>query len=238
LDLETGAQSLLVSESDARTVAVVSPDGRQVAYAVTDGDRFSIRVGDAGAGLAQSRLLWQGCGRAQRFSADGRYLMFQPDARAKQDLKEELTIHLIDVATGQERAWLDHPSECISAANTFGAGGQWVVLRLHPPGSNAFHFAILPWQPEPVPVSEWIDMKGVPGNANYCPWGNYFTFGSGGKLMAIRFDPKTRSVSDPYEVKAPPGEFRLTDRYGLRAPGLVFTHQDSTSSVWMMKLHE
>jgi hypothetical protein len=236
LDLETGSQSLVAPGSDARTFVAVSPDGRQLAYSVTDGDRFSIRVGDAGAGLAQSRLLCQGCGRAQRFSADGRYLMFQPEARAKQAPKQRLTSRLMDVATGQDRAWLEHPSDSITVAGTFGADRQWVVVQLYSPGSGASHWAILPWRPEPVPVSEWIDAKGVPLGGNYCPQGNFFTFSSGGKLMAIHFDAKSRSVSDPYEVKLPPGEFRPDDRYGLRGPGLVFVRPDFTSSVWMMKL--
>ena len=60
---------------------------------------------------------------------------------------------------------------------------------------------IVPWRPEPVPVSEWIEAKSVPGEAAYAPHGNFFHSYSAEKPMAMHFDPKTRTVSDPYEVK-------------------------------------
>ena len=76
-------------------------------------------------------------------------------------------------------------------------------------------------------------------NANYAPYGDFFQFFQGGKLMAVRFDPKTRAVSDPYEVKYVPGTtetMKSDDGWGIRGPGLVFGRRERTSSVWLMKL--
>jgi hypothetical protein len=68
-----------------------------------------------------------------------------------------------------------------------------------------------------------------------------FQFFPGAKPIAIRFDPKTRSVSDPYEVKYLPGPAETPksgDNWDIRGPGLVFWRNESTRSVWLMKLSE
>src|SRR5262249_10228637 len=146
------------------------------------------------------------------------------------------TLRLMDLATGKDRPWLEHPTESISISGVFGVDSQWVALRLHPPGSDASHWMIVPWRPDPVPASEWIEARGVPTSANYATKGNYFHFYRGDKLMAVHFDPKTRSVSNPYEVKLPADTVKPSDTKLLRGPGLVFGRPEFTSSVWLMKL--
>src|SRR5262249_35690918 len=94
VDLETSVQNLVAPGLDGSTSIAISHDGRQVAYTIIEGDRYSLRVGDAGGGRAASRPLCQGCGEVTRFSADGRYLMLQPEARVKPDPKQKYTLRL------------------------------------------------------------------------------------------------------------------------------------------------
>ena len=57
--------------------------------------------------------------------------------------------------------------------------------------------------------------------------------------MTVRFDPKTRALGEPSEVKYLPGSAETVkpdDSWGIRGPGLVFSRRESTGSVWLMKL--
>ncbi len=92
-----------------------------------------------------------------------------------------------------------------------------------------------------MPPSEWIEITAAPPNANYATAGNFFQFYAGEKLMAIRFDPRTRSVSGPEEVKFLPGTAEVpkaSEGWLIRGPGLVFSRPQQTSSAWLMKLPE
>ena len=98
----------------------------------------------------------------------------------------------------------------------------------------------LPWKEEPVQLSEWTEVKHAPRDASVAPYGDFFQFFQNGKLMAIRFDRKTRTVGEPYELKFLPGSevVRPEDARLIRGPGLVFTRQEPHASVWLMKLPE
>ncbi|HWC98830.1 MAG TPA: protein kinase, partial [Candidatus Sulfopaludibacter sp.] len=241
VDLVSGKQTPLVSGLDNNTTMVISSDGRQIGYRIAEGNRYSIRVGDAGGGPAAARVLCQGCGWALRFSADGRYIMFQPEARFAPDPKRKFTLRLIDVASGKDRPWLEHPTASITDASTLGADSAWVAVRVRTVGvqDDPGRWYILPWKEEPVPAWEWIEVKQAPGNAIVAPYGDFFEFFQNGKLMAIRFDRKTKAVSEPYELKFLPGTAEIPkpeDTRLIRGPGLVFARQEFTSSVWLMKL--
>jgi hypothetical protein len=239
IDLESGLQSPVAAGLDGATRIIISSDGRQIAYSIAEGDRYSIRVGGSGSTRFNARSLCDGCGRALRFSADGRYLMFQPEARVKDDPQRRHTVHLLDLASGADRPWLEHPTGSINLAGPFGADSAWVAIRVAlQPASRLF---AVPWRPEPVPPSEWVEITGAPPGANYATAGNFFQFFAGEKLMAIRFDPRTRSVSAPEEVKFLPGTAetpKANESWLIRGPGLVFSRQQQTSSAWLMKLPE
>jgi tRNA A-37 threonylcarbamoyl transferase component Bud32/WD40 repeat protein len=241
VDLESGKQTLLAAGLDNSTRIIISSDGRQIGYAVAEGNRYSIRVGDTGAAPAAARALCQGCGWPVRFSADGRYIMFQPEARFALDPKRKSTLRLLDLSSGKDRPWLEHPTASITAASTFGADSAWVALRVQTIGvKDSDRWYILPWKEEPVQLSEWTEVKHAPRDASVAPYGDFFQFFQNGKLMAIRFDRKTRTVGEPYELKFLPGSevVRPEDARLIRGPGLVFTRQEFTSSVWLMKLPE
>jgi serine/threonine protein kinase len=95
----------------------ISPDGRQVAYSVPEGDSYTIRVGDAGAGLAESRVLCKACGLANTFSPDGRFLFHDGGAKVKDDPKRKSTVRLLEVASGKDRLWLEHPTDSVFVAS-------------------------------------------------------------------------------------------------------------------------
>ena len=240
VDLMSGTQVSLLAGLDNATRFVISADGSQLGYNITEGGRYSIRVGDAASGPAAARPLCQGCGRVLRFAPDERFLMYQPEARVQPDPKRKYTVRLLEVATGKDRPWLEHPSESVIFAAPFGSDARWIAVRRQTVESQGTaRWFVLPWAEQPVPPSAWIEAKGAPANANLSPFTDFFQYFQNSKLMAIRFDPKTHTFSQPYEIKFPPatGEtVHPSDSWLVRGPGLVFSRQELTSSVWLMKL--
>jgi serine/threonine protein kinase len=243
LDLATWKQTFV---AEGLHLSAISPDGRQGAYSVPDGDSYSIRVGDAGASLAEARILCKACGRPEGFSPDGRFLFYNAGARVKDDPKRKLTVRLLEVASGKDRSWLEHPTDSVFVGRTLGRDSGWLWLVLSPPELPwSRRRYLVPWRgEEPVPQAEWIRIPLPDGTASVPPWrvspaGNIFYLFEGSKLMAVRFDPKTGGFSAPYEVKFVPGsEVTLKPDYdwAVRGPGLVFSRSEGGSSVWLMKL--
>jgi hypothetical protein len=245
LDLATWKQAFV---AEGLRLSAISPDGRQVAYAVPEGDSYSIRVGDAGAALAEARVLCKACGGAEGFSPDGRFLFYNPEAKvmSKADSETKLTVRLLDVTSGKDRPWLEHPTDSVVVGRTLGQDSRWLWIMLSPPGSPwSRRRFLVPWRgEEPVPQAEWIKTPLPEGTASFPPWrvsptGNFFYLFEGSKLMAVRFDPKTASFGAPQEVKFAPGSevtLKADDDWSVRAPGLVFSRSEGGSSVWLMKL--
>ena len=242
VDLVSGKQTLVAPGVSFKTNAVVSADGRQLAYYTADGGSYSIRIGEAGAAPAAARLVCKSCGTPVRFSADGRFLVVQPEAIVKPDPKAKYTLRLLDVATGKDRPWLEHPSDSIVSGGTFGENHAWFEITVRPVGpQRGTRKYLVPWREEPVPPAEWIEVKIPVRYANYAPAGNFFTFFQGDKLMAIHFDLQAHRVGEPYEVKFAPGydvALKTEEDWGIRGPGLVLTRRETQSSVWLMKLPE
>ena len=242
LDLENGTQTMLMDRDSARLASAISLDGKQVAYSIPARDSFSIHVGDAGAPLATSRTLCTACGRAVRFSADGRFLFYTPEATPKPNPNTKLTVRLLEIASGKTRPWIEHPTDSIGFVQPFGEDHAWIALILDPVGTQGKgRRYIVPWREEPVPVSEWIEVKLPTRNSNSSVDSNFFMSLQDGKLMVVRFDPKTRLLSQPYEAKYLPGNgtpITANDSWYLRGPGIAFTRQEYTSSIWLMKLPE
>ena len=244
--------------ADGLRLSAVSPDGRQVAYAVPEGDSYSIRVGGAGSSLAEARVLCKACGLPEGFSPDGRFLFYDPGAK---DSKKKLTIRLLDVASGKDRPWLEHPTDSVFAGMSLGQDSGWLFVVLSTPGSPwSRRRYLLPWRgEEPVPQAEWIKIPLPDGTVEdrfgesmnreaekdagppwrVFPTGNFFYFFEGSKLMAVRLDPKTASFSAHREVKFMPGStvtLQPDDIWTVRGQGLVFSRFEGGSSVWLMKL--
>ncbi len=248
VDLDNWKQTLVLASLPFTSTNSlrISPDGRQIAYSIPDGDSYSIRFGDAGASAAEARVLCKACGTVEGFSPDGRFLFYNPEAKVKDNPKTKLTVRLLEVASGKDRPWLEHPTDSVSVGGTFGQGSEWLWLTLSPlgsPGSRRRY--LVPWRAEAVPQPEWIKIPLPDGNASRPPWrvsptGNFFYIFEGSKLMTVRFDPKTASFSEPHEVKFVPGStvaLRPDDNWTVRGPGLVFSSQQgASSSVWLMKL--
>ncbi len=241
LDLKSGKQTTLVTGPSMHNLFAVSPDGQHFAYSIPEADSFSIRVGDASAGFGDARVLCKTCGKVLQFSADGRFLFYQPQASVKPDPKQKSTVRLLEVASGKDLPWLEHPSDSVGPEiDTFGEDSAWVTFSVRPPGSqNSTLYYIVRWRPEPVPPSEWVKVPLLPSDHVILPTGNFFYFLQDSKLTAIHFNPKTRGIGEPYQVKWVPGSpvtLTSNDDWEGRGPGLVFRRAETASSVWLMKL--
>jgi Tol biopolymer transport system component/tRNA A-37 threonylcarbamoyl transferase component Bud32 len=245
LDLDSGKQTLVTAELPASTLITISPDGRQVAYSVPEGDSYSIRVGDAGARLAEARVVCKACGQVLAFSPDGRFLFHAPETKVKVDTKRKLTMRLLEVASGKDRPWLELPTDSVFVPLTLGQNPGWLVLTVSRPGSPwSRQRYLLPWRDDPAPQSEWKKIPLPDGSGGAPPWrvspaGTFFYLFEGSKLTAVHFDPQLASFSEHREVKFLPGSavmLKPDDVWTVRGPGLVFSHREYSSSVWLMKL--
>ncbi|HTS27533.1 MAG TPA: hypothetical protein VMH81_16770 [Bryobacteraceae bacterium] len=240
LNLETGKQTL-VSPGDQLPPAV-SSDGRQVAFNVQDGDGCSIRVGAPGAGAATARELCKRCGFAAAFSPDGRFVLNLSNLSFKSGSPgRKMTVRLLEVASGKDRPWLEHPTDSVKP-DAFGGNGEWVAIGVKPLGSSTLKYYLVPWREEPVPVSEWIAVPPLGDYGHYAPATNFLYFRRDSKIVGVRFDPKTRSFGQPFDVKFPPGSAAEWKSGGggweIAGPGLVFIKGENHSGVWLMKLPE
>ena len=59
---------------------------------------------------------------------------------------------LLELPSGGDRPWLEHPTESV-LADSFGEDGPWFDVGVGRP-DNRF---IVSWREEPVPVSEWLE---------------------------------------------------------------------------------
>ena len=236
LDLDSLAQTL-VTRNDGAPEVIVSRDGRQIAYSVPEGDSYSIRVGDAGADPGTARVVCKSCGLPRRFSPDGRFLLYSPEVQSKPGPStRKLTVRLLELASGGDRPWLEHPTESV-LADSFGEDGAWFDVGVGRPDNRY----IVPWREEPVPVSEWLEAPTRSADWEPAPSRNSFYIVQDRKLMGAQFDSKTRTFGQAFEVKFPPGsavQWKPDDPWLIRGPGLVFTRQEPHASVWLMKLPE
>jgi hypothetical protein len=101
---------------------------------------------------------------------------------------------------------------------------------------------IVPWREEAVPPSDWIKVPlpdAYPKFVGASPRGDFVYFFEGTKLKAIRFASQTGRFSEPYEVRfiaGSPATPRSDDDWEVRDPGLVFSRDETTSSIWLMRL--
>ncbi len=86
----------------------------------------------------------------------------------------------------------------------------------------------MPWRNDLVPRAEWIDVVGE--NLKFSlATSSRRTFFDGPRLMAMRFDPKTRQMGAPYEVRLASGSqpvLKPDDDWVVRGPGIVFSPTD------------
>jgi hypothetical protein len=235
LGLESGQQTLMIPGLDSGAFAAVSRDGRQIAYSVPEGDSYTIRLVEAGADPSTARVLCKSCGVPRRFSPDGRFLLYSPERQPRLS-NRKWTVRLMELASGKDRPWVEHPTESIWV-NSFGEDGGWLAISLVTPGSAHFskHY-LVPWREEPVPVAEWVEGAVSADQWEFSPSSNFLYFPRNSKMMGVRFDAKTRTFGEPFDTKA--AEWKPGDIWQITDPGLVYTRQESHASVWLMKLPE
>jgi eukaryotic-like serine/threonine-protein kinase len=239
VDLESGKQTLLIPKLPYDTAAFVSNDGRQIAFSVPDGDSFSIRIGEPGADLAESRVLCKACGLILKFTLDDRFLVYSPGRPVKPDPNRKEVFHLLEVSSGKDRPWLEHATDSITGTGvTFGQNSGWTIIHTASVGSGRVATSYLvPWREQPVPQSEWIELK-VPLPNYFMSNSNCAYFFQDQRAMTTCFDPAMRHVSKPEPLKFLPGSdvMTATEMWRARASGIVFQRSQSSSSIWLMKL--
>ena len=244
LHLDSGKQATVTADLPLLLNSLaISPDGRHVAYSVREGDSYSIRIGDAGADFADARVLCTGCGEVQGFSPDGRFLFYRPEARVKPDSKVKFTVRLLELASGKNQPWLEHPTDSVFVDGAFSQDSRWLWLSLSPPGpTGPRRRYLIPWREAPIPYSEWTKVPLPDTNPNAwraSPSGDLFYIFEGSKLMVTRFDPLKARFGDHREVRfapGPPTTLKPNGTWTVRAQGLVFSRDESDISVWLMKL--
>ena len=246
VDLNTTKQTLVTARRPLTLRRVsISPDGRQIAYSLRDGDSYSIHVADTGADSAEARILCRACGWIYGFSPDGRFLLYEPEVKVTENPRRKRTVRLLEVASGKDRLWIESSTDSVTVADTLGLDSGWLMLLLEVPGSRGTKRGYLvPWREEPVPQSEWTSIPLLGGTESANPWrasptGNFFYFFEGSRLMAVRFDPHRAGLSEPQEVRFLSGSevtLKPDDDWTVRGPGLVFAHDTTSHSVWLMRL--
>jgi len=241
LDLASSRQIALYRNLPLGAFMTILLDGRQVAYSRPDGDGYAISVGAVGAPPEDARALCQGCGRAEVFSPDGRYLLSSREARAKPNPKQNYSIARIEVASGRLVPWLEDPAESVEVRGFLMR--EWVVIDAQRPGEENVTQRgwLVPWRPEPVPRSEWIEFQPPGKTWDHSPVAPFIYGLQESRLMATKFDAKQRRMSEPFPVRLAPDspvEIRPTDNWFVRGPGIVFERRQTSGSVWLMKLPE
>ena len=98
---------------------------------------------------------------------------------------------------------------------------------------------LVPFRPEPVPRSEWIEFH-PPATVWKYGVQTPFIYGfKDGHLMAIHFDAKQRRMSDRFAVRLAsvvPAELSAKDNFNVRGPGIAFERELVTGTAWLMKL--
>jgi hypothetical protein len=177
------------------------------------------------------------------FSPDGRFLFYSPEIHSKPDPNQKRTVRLLELASGKDRPWAEHPTESASVGSVVGQDSQSIWVLLEPPGSyRAGRKYLVPWTEEPVPQSAWSNgaRRSVPASWRGGPGLNFFYGFKDSKLLSSRIDPKTADFGEPQEVQfvpGPPVTFGPDDRwFVVRSPGLVFSRERTVHSVWLMDL--
>jgi eukaryotic-like serine/threonine-protein kinase len=246
LDLDAGKQTPASPTLPPQTRnAKFSVDGRQFVYMLEEGDSPSIRLVNVGADRSEERVLCTGCTAAYGFSPDGRFLLYEPGAPGKTDPHRKLTIHMMELASGKDRLWIEDATDSAIVAGNIGPTTGWPMVRLMPLSGGKARQFLVPWREDPVPQSEWIPMPEF-GKAKVgrdwraSPTGDSFYFFAEKKLMAVRFDRLKRAFGVPFEIRLPVGS-PVTPlpggKWTIRSAGIVFQHEEVTNaSVWLMKL--
>ncbi len=244
VDLESAKQTLVTAQLSLGAHLAISTDGRQVAYSIQEGDSYSIRVGDTGSAWTEARVLCKACGLVEAFSPGGRFVFYRPQAKVQDGIQRKSVVRLLDVASGKDRPWLEHPIDSVFVDSTLDRDPGWLIVTLSPPGSPSSQQSYLVrWKEEPVPQSEWIKIP-WPGGTRTANWrvsqsGNFFYLFEGSKLTAVRFDSQKGSFGEPVEVEYAPGSavtLDAGDDWTVRGPGLVISREETIMSVWTMKL--
>lgn len=218
---------------------IFSRDGRFAAINQPTGDVYSVTLRriDFHNPAEVDRVLCDHCGAPSDFSPDSRFLFYDPNGDSKTFFQR--AVHLLEVATGKSRPWLNIPGTWW-VSNVFGEHDEWVLAEVERANDKQKHLYLIPWKEQAPPETEWVDVTRVYSPSLRTTAGsNLFYTLQGKDLVAVRFDAATRSLADqPFRIDLPSGSQPVLepDSWDIGAAGLVFLRSKTSGSVWLMKL--
>lgn len=217
---------------------IFSMDAGLAAISQHAGDAYSVTLRriDSGKPAHMDRVLCKHCGSPSAFSPDSRFVFYDPNGRPNSTLHG--AVHLLEVATGKSRPWLNVPG-LWAVDSSFGEHSEWVQAYVTR-GDQSLGY-LIPWREQAPPESEWVDVtRASSPDVRTTAGSNLFYEFHGKDLMALRFDPATRRLADrPFRIDPPPGSqpaLEPTDPWDIGEAGIVFLHGNASGSVWLMKL--
>jgi eukaryotic-like serine/threonine-protein kinase len=194
-DIATG-KDLRLAEAKEWTYVVLSPDGSMVAFNSDQRDNSAIYSVPATGGTPKK--ICAACGRPVEWSRDRSKLFFDNAGPQRRE------IHIVDVATGQSKALLQHPEHSLYMPR-LSPDGRYLSFSMMRPGA-ARRIYLAPYTGEPVPEKEWtvlIEGANFERQPFWAPSGNliYFLSERDGSrcIWAQRVDMATRQpVGAPF----------------------------------------
>ena len=227
-DPRTSQQRLLHPESGEAALVRVSPDGTRVAFSRSEAGSFFVGMAATDVPLEKAKPVCPRCGMRFAFSPDGQHLVVATqDEAAKGN-----SISLVEVATGRTTEWLPGETGELLEITSF-LGRDHVVITT---GRKRY---VLPWRLTPVPRSEWGELPADSGKWSFSRWAPFAYSFEGDGLVFRRYDLKQKRFDDPRPVLFPSGSavrIQADDSWAVQGPGIVFTHRESATSAWLMKL--
>lgn len=226
-NLKTGEEFALTGTRRAKWLPRFSPDGSKVSFSEI-GDIYDSHIYTVPAIGGVPELICEGCGEANGWSPDGKYII--GDTGDGQGWILALASRRrTDIVKTQRRPIV---------AATFSPDGRWFLIGAGDP----FRTYIVPFEKVPAPESTWIELMDSWGVWQWSPDGGlvYTLSGRDGFncIWARRVDKTTkRPIGEPFAVfHAHNARFALSDLEDLVALGsdkMLFSMRERTGNIWM-----
>jgi Tol biopolymer transport system component len=248
-DLSTGKETALTATAAHEEQPEISGDGTRVSYMVAEGRKASIYMIGVNRGVPER--ICDGCIRPWDWSPDGTKLLYlSPEGRPSRP-DGSLALGLLDVATRQQRDYLEHPKYGL-ARGRFSPDGRWISFTaMRHLGFS--RIMIAPFQHPPPAEDKWIsitDDTTFNDKPRWSPDGNllYFVSDRDGYrcIYARRLEASTKcpkgEAFDVYHLHSARRSlmgmgFRFLE-ISVSRDQLFFNLGETTGNIWMAKLED
>ncbi len=246
-DLATSKETALTATPAREEQSEMTADGARICYMVVEApQQTAIYEVNTNGGVPEK--ICDVCGRPWDWSPDGSRILFLPFWP-----HPRMTLYILDVATRQKTAYLEHPRYGLARAR-FSPDGRWIGLVAISGAPFDQPIMIVPLDGRAAPQQDqWIsvtDEKTLHDKPRWSPDGNllYYTSHRDGYrcIRAQRLDPKTkRPVGPPKDVYHSHSARRSLMNPDIRfmeislsSDRMVFNLGEVTGNIWMAKLED